>query len=94
MKQHLPNDPTSAEGDLHPLARLAVDRFVQDIFASACGGMANVLWFRNWTTLKSVHAVEHVHVLLLDPPEDFLRDITNGDVAWRDRVMNGEVRLD
>ena len=30
--------------------------------------------------MKSVHAVEHFHVMLYDPPEEFVKEITNGDV--------------
>jgi hypothetical protein len=40
-----------------------------------------LVWFKNWKSLKSVHAVEHFHVMLYKPDEQFLREITNGDVA-------------
>jgi len=39
-----------------------------------------VAWFKNWKSLKSVHAVEHFHVMLYDPDMAFIHEITNGDV--------------
>lgn len=37
-------------------------------------------WFKNWSSLKSIHAVEHFHVMLFDPDPDFIDEITHGDV--------------
>ena len=37
-----------------------------------------VIWFKNWKSLKSVHAVEHFHVMLYDPEEPFVREVTTG----------------
>jgi hypothetical protein len=45
-----------------------------------------VIWFRNWQSLKSVHAVEHFHVMLHHPDEAFLKEITQGDVPLHARV--------
>ncbi len=39
-----------------------------------------VIWFKNWKSLKSVHAVEHFHVMLYDPSLEFISEITNNDV--------------
>jgi hypothetical protein len=39
-----------------------------------------VIWFKNWASLKSIHAVEHFHVMLFDPDPEFVREVTNGDV--------------
>ncbi|RDW73988.1 hypothetical protein BP5796_07430 [Coleophoma crateriformis] len=39
-----------------------------------------VIWFKNWKALKSVHAVEHFHVMLFDPPREFVEEVTGGDV--------------
>lgn len=36
----------------------------------------HVLWFKNWTALQSVRALEHVHVLLRDCPEKLLWEWT------------------
>ncbi|KAL1868679.1 hypothetical protein Daus18300_005813 [Diaporthe australafricana] len=38
------------------------------------------IWFKNPPSLKSVHSVEHIHVMLFDPDPDFVRHVTNGDV--------------
>ena len=38
-----------------------------------------MVWFKNWAALKSVHAVEHFHVMLLQPEPNFVKDVTNGD---------------
>lgn len=46
----------------------------------------NVVWFLNWASLKSIHAVEHFHVLLFEPDEEFVERVTGGDVALRDKV--------
>lgn len=46
----------------------------------------NVVWFLNWASLKSIHAVEHFHVLLFEPDEEFVERVTRGDVALRDKV--------
>lgn len=39
-----------------------------------------VIWFKNWASLKSVKSVEHFHVMLFDPDPEVVREITNGDV--------------
>jgi hypothetical protein len=45
-----------------------------------------VAWFKNWRALKSVHAVEHFHVLLRDPDMAFVARITGGDVPLAAKV--------
>ncbi|KAL5118577.1 hypothetical protein ACEQ8H_003428 [Pleosporales sp. CAS-2024a] len=37
------------------------------------------VWFKNWKSLKSVHAIEHFHVMLYRPDAAFVRAITGGD---------------
>ena len=39
-----------------------------------------VAWFKNWKALKSVHSVEHFHVMLKGPDPSFLDEVTNGDI--------------
>jgi hypothetical protein len=34
------------------------------------------VWFRNWSAIKSVRAVEHVHVLLLEPRREVVEGWT------------------
>lgn len=38
------------------------------------------MWFKNPPSLKSIHSVEHFHVMLFNPDPDFVRQVTNGDV--------------
>ncbi|KAI9743121.1 MAG: hypothetical protein M1818_003416 [Claussenomyces sp. TS43310] len=78
-KFDLPEDPNSPDGDLTDDARREIDHFVDETFRKKLGEN-NVVWFKNWKSLKSVHAVEHFHVMLFDPPPEFVEEITHGDV--------------
>lgn len=53
-------------------------------------GRANVLvqviWFKNWAALKSVHALEHFHVMLYDPDASFIASVTDGDVPMCEKL--------
>lgn len=57
---------------MSPDTKVAVQRFVDKTF----GEVKKKVWFKNWGALKSVHAVEHFHVLLYNPGEDFVRNVT------------------
>lgn len=48
-------------------------------------GDEQVLWFKNWASLKSVHAIEHFHVLLYAPDDDFVEKVTGGDMPLSKR---------
>ncbi|KAM0511369.1 hypothetical protein ACHAPE_009957 [Trichoderma viride] len=69
----------SATGDLTDKARREIDDFVTKTFRSRVPSN-HVMWFKNWAALKSIHAVEHFHVMLFNPDPDFIREVTNGDV--------------
>ena len=87
-KFELESAPVSASnplGDLTPEARKQINDFVDKTFVSVCG-RENVIWFKNWSSLKSIHAVEHFHVMLFDPDMEFVRNITNGDVPLGEKV--------
>ncbi|KAI5367208.1 hypothetical protein Slin14017_G022440 [Septoria linicola] len=77
----LPPDPTSDIGDLSPEVRLMIQDFVDTTF-----GRKDVIWFLNWASLKSIHSVEHFHVMLFDPDMQVVTRITHGDVALKDKV--------
>jgi len=47
--------------------------------------LMQVIWFRNWKELKSVDVIDHFHVLLLNPDQDFIDEITGGDTAISER---------
>lgn len=50
-----------------------------------------VIWFKNWQSIKSIHAVEHFHVMLFDPDPGFVREVTGGDVPlWERARERGE----
>ncbi|KUI65963.1 N-acetylglucosamine-induced protein 1 [Cytospora mali] len=69
-KFDLPDDPeTEAE----------IERFVERTFSPGVS-MDKCVWFKNPAALKSVHAIEHIHVLLYDPDPEFVHRVTNGDV--------------
>ena len=62
-----------------PESHQQIDAFVQRTF----GGKVkpeNYAWFKNWRSLKSVHAVEHFHVMLYDPDKELVEELTQGDV--------------
>lgn len=39
--------------------------------------------------MMSVKALNHFHVMLLDPDPEFIRNITNGDVALSSKLPGG-----
>ncbi|KAL6902595.1 hypothetical protein GGI43DRAFT_345275 [Trichoderma evansii] len=69
----------SATGDLTDKARREIDDFVTRTFRSRMPSN-QVMWFKNWAALKSIHAVEHFHVMLFNPDPEFIKEVTNGDV--------------
>ncbi|MCJ1428020.1 hypothetical protein MMC29_005927 [Sticta canariensis] len=76
-KFELEDDP--ATGELMAPTRQKIDKFVERTFRSRVPG-DNVIWFKNWKSLKSVHGIEHFHVMLHDPDMGFVKEITNGDI--------------
>lgn len=46
-----------------------------------------VIWFKNWSSLRSIHSVEHFHVMLFEPDEEFVREITGGDIPLCEMVQ-------
>ncbi|KAK5122549.1 hypothetical protein LTR85_003812 [Meristemomyces frigidus] len=85
-KFDLVSDP--ATDDLTAQARKEIDDFVDETIVSKCG-KENVIWFKNWSSLKSIHAVEHFHVMLFEPDMEFVREITNGDVSLEEKIKKG-----
>ncbi|KAJ5280740.1 hypothetical protein N7478_006112 [Penicillium angulare] len=73
----------SGEGHLTDESRALINGFVQRKFVQrlAEDGAerfadpgSHVLWFKNWVGLQSVRALEHVHILLRDVPEEILTE--------------------
>ncbi|KAH5765614.1 hypothetical protein HBI16_157180 [Parastagonospora nodorum] len=65
-----------------PESRREIEAYVQRVFGQKT---KEFVWFKNWKSLKSVHAVEHFHVMLYRPDKEFVREITGGDVAMSDK---------
>jgi hypothetical protein len=83
----LEDDP--ATQDLAPQARAAIDAFVDRTFCrTAAGGLEKeaVIWFRNWPSLKSVHALEHFHVMLYKADREFVTRITDRDTPMCEKL--------
>ncbi|KAI6093244.1 hypothetical protein F4821DRAFT_222508 [Hypoxylon rubiginosum] len=76
-KFDLAEDPVTT--DLTDEARAEIEQYVQKTFGSRVP-KDRYVWFKNWRSLKSVHAVEHFHVMLFNPDPKFIDEITNGDV--------------
>ncbi|KAK8138370.1 hypothetical protein PG984_001750 [Apiospora sp. TS-2023a] len=76
-KFDLEEDPQTL--DLTDPARKDIDDYVDKVFGSRLP-RNNYIWFKNWSSLKSVHAVEHFHAMLFDPDPAFIDEITHGDV--------------
>lgn len=71
------------DGDLTDESRTRIEDFVRRTFVARLEQTGrfpdpgdNVLWFKNWTGLQSVRALEHVHVLVRDVPEEIIVEWT------------------
>ncbi|GAB7363265.1 hypothetical protein MBLNU230_g3547t1 [Neophaeotheca triangularis] len=84
----------AATGDLTDECRGWIEGFVRRVFVDGAGlDWERVRWFRNWTAIKSVRAVEHFHVVLLEPPGGFVEQVTGGDVALIEKVGEGGLEV-
>ncbi|KAF2029498.1 hypothetical protein EK21DRAFT_112871 [Setomelanomma holmii] len=81
-KFELEDDPET--GLSTPESRQEIEAYVQRTFGSKT---KEFVWFKNWKSLKSVHAVEHFHVMLYKPDEEFVREITGGDVPMTEKFV-------
>lgn len=71
-------DTDPETGDMTPESRRVIADFVKRFFSDRLGpeGEAKVLWFKNWTALQSVRALEHIHVLVKDVSKDLVEEWT------------------
>ncbi|KAF2815664.1 uncharacterized protein BDZ99DRAFT_457644, partial [Mytilinidion resinicola] len=72
-------------GRITPEVSKEIDDYVRKTFASRINP-DHLIWFSNWRSLKSVHAVEHFHVMLYRPDEAFIKEITNGDIPMSAKI--------
>lgn len=74
----LEDDP--ATGFLTTEYHSLIEDFVARTFCTQDGiSRDKLIWFKNWGSIKSVHALEHFHVMLYKAPTTFLQRITNND---------------
>lgn len=64
-----------------PESRKIIGEFVQEKFGERLRGKYTdagdrVLWFKNWSALQSVGALEHFHVFVRGAGENLLREWT------------------
>lgn len=71
-------DEKDPNGDLTPEMRKKIDEYVDKTFGSRVPA-ENIIWFKNWAKLKSIHSMEHFHVMMKDPDMEFIKEITKGD---------------
>ena len=71
-------------GDENVSSRNLILLFV--IIGTMKANESQVIWFKNWRSLKSINSVEHFHVMLYDPDSEFIEEITNGDVPLSQKV--------
>ncbi|KAL2219643.1 hypothetical protein M432DRAFT_362614 [Thermoascus aurantiacus ATCC 26904] len=85
------------EGHITDESRARIDEFVRRTFVARLererrpddgtprfpNPQDHVLWFKNWTGLQSVRALEHVHVLVRDVPEEIIVEWTGEEALTR-----------
>ncbi|KAE8454184.1 hypothetical protein EG329_005109 [Mollisiaceae sp. DMI_Dod_QoI] len=59
-------------GDVTDESRKVIEGFVERAFVKRLGDANRVMWFKNWVSLQSVRALEHVHVLVKDATKEDL----------------------
>ncbi|KAK2740943.1 hypothetical protein FQN57_005947 [Myotisia sp. PD_48] len=72
---------TPGDGDVTDESRKLIDDFVSRTFIARLSKVFDdapdrVQWFKNWTSLQSVRALEHIHVLVRAVPEEILVEWT------------------
>lgn len=68
------------EGDLTPESRKMLQDFVDRTFIQNLGA-DNVLWFKNWASIQSVRSVEHIHILIRNYDEEFIKEVVGEDAG-------------
>jgi len=59
----------SQTGDVTDQSRKVIHDFVQKTFVDRLGA-DRVVWFKNWVSLQSVRALEHIHVIVRDATKE------------------------
>jgi hypothetical protein len=87
-KAPIPTQP--GDGDLTPESRAIIEKFVRDTFVQRLGE-DNVLWFKNWASIQSVRSVEHIHVLIRNYSEEFIKSVVGIDARDQVKKTIGEL---
>ena len=85
----LEDDPTT--DDLTDQSRKMLEKFVGETFCDETENgipREQVVWFKNWKSLKSVHALEHFHVMLFKAPKELLARVTGGDRPMSEKLKH------
>lgn len=69
------------DGDMTREARALIDAFVRKTFTDRLKDIypdpeEHVIWFKNWTALQSVRALEHIHVMVRDVADEIVVEWT------------------
>lgn len=64
-------------GDVTDESRRTIEAFVQKTFVERLGE-DRVFWFKNWVSLQSVRALEHIHVIVRGATKEDLELWTGG----------------
>lgn len=67
-----PIETDGTKGDVTDESREIIEEFVERTFAKRLGDSKRVTWFKNWVSLQSVRALEHIHVLVKDATKEDL----------------------
>ncbi|KAI5954709.1 hypothetical protein KGF57_003732 [Candida theae] len=74
-KLTIPNDINSPAGDISPLTKRIIERYLQKTFLEKGISKQDMVWFRNWSSLQSVRSVSHIHVLLHNVDDGILQKL-------------------
>jgi len=78
-------DEDEATGEVTEEEKTLIEEFITRTFCvsdSNPKGKMNrdqIVWFKNWRSLKSVHELEHFHIMLYKSPVGLLEAVTGGD---------------
>ncbi|OJJ31569.1 hypothetical protein ASPWEDRAFT_45532 [Aspergillus wentii DTO 134E9] len=72
------------DGDMTDESRSLIEGFIQRTFVNRLAKepeifqdpQEHVLWFKNWTALQSVRALDHAHILVRDVPNEIIYEWT------------------
>lgn len=75
FKNFMKPDPKSRIGDISPETKVIVEIGLWRLLEPIGVKRDQYVWFKNWTLLQSIRMLSHVHVVILDLPQDQLDQI-------------------